>query len=169
HELRPHSSSPHHGHNIDPAISGSGYPMSAGESPGEDHMGENRKGRRELSTSKRAAQNRAAQRAFRQRKEEYIKSLKDQVKGYEALSEHNKALENENSMLRDYIINLQSRLIESQGEYPQPPANIDLSQNRPTRIQQNAPTASMSNNAISELQQAAAQASHDGNKHSHEE
>ncbi len=35
--------------------------MSAGESVGEDGGGESRKGRRELSTSKRAAQNRAAQ------------------------------------------------------------------------------------------------------------
>ncbi len=37
-----------------------------------------------------------------------------------------KAIQEENYQLRDYIINLQSRLIESQGEYPQPPSNIDL-------------------------------------------
>ena len=29
--------------------------------------------------------------------------------------------------MREYIIHLQSRLIESQGEYPQPPPNINLS------------------------------------------
>lgn len=45
-------------HNIDPAIAGHAYAMS-GDSG--DAMGEARKGRRELSTSKRAAQNRAAQ------------------------------------------------------------------------------------------------------------
>lgn len=52
-----------HEHNIDPAIAGSAaYQMSAGaESGGDDAMHDSRKGRRELSTSKRAAQNRAAQ------------------------------------------------------------------------------------------------------------
>jgi hypothetical protein len=104
------------------------------------------KGRRELSTSKRAAQNRAAQvsvaipspigcanppyqRAFRQRKEEYIKQLKDQVKEFEQLCELYKTLQTENYQLRDYIINLQSRLLETQGEIPPAPAGVDL--NRP--------------------------------------
>jgi hypothetical protein len=102
------------------------------------------KGRRELSTSKRAAQNRAAQvcmpcasselywppqRAFRQRKEEYIKQLKDQVKEFEQLLELYKTLQTENYQLRDYIINLQSRLLETQGEIPPAPAGVDL--NRP--------------------------------------
>ena len=31
----------------------------------------------------------------------------------------------ENYQLRDYIINLQSRLLESQGEVPPPPSNVD--------------------------------------------
>jgi hypothetical protein len=96
--------------------------------PSDD--GEGRKGRRELSTSKRAAQNRAAQRAFRQRKEEYIKQLKDQVKEFEQLCELYKNLQTENYQLRDYIINLQSRLLETQGEVPPAPAGVDLS-NRP--------------------------------------
>ena len=55
-----HSASPH-SHAIDPAIAGPGYTMSAGDSGGDGHLSEGRKGRRELSTSKRAAQNRAAQ------------------------------------------------------------------------------------------------------------
>lgn len=51
-----------HEHNIDPAIAGQAYSqMSAGDSGGDDQMQDTRKGRRELSTSKRAAQNRAAQ------------------------------------------------------------------------------------------------------------
>jgi hypothetical protein len=54
----PHTGSPQQQHAIDPAIAGTNYQMSAGD--GED-MSEGRKGRRELSTSKRAAQNRAAQ------------------------------------------------------------------------------------------------------------
>lgn len=83
-----------------------------------------RGGKRELSTSKRAAQNRAAQRAFRQRKEGYIKKLEEQVRDMTALEESYKAIQNENYQLRDYIISLQSRLIESQGEDAVPPAPI---------------------------------------------
>jgi hypothetical protein len=59
------SASPHE-HHLDPAISGGGGMMSAGgaagDSGGDDNMGDGRKGgKRELSQSKRAAQNRAAQ------------------------------------------------------------------------------------------------------------
>ncbi|KAF3048905.1 hypothetical protein E8E11_008467 [Didymella keratinophila] len=113
---------------IDPAIAGSQQHYMSQADPSDD--GEGRKGRRELSTSKRAAQNRAAQRAFRQRKEEYIKQLKDQVKEFEQLCELYKNLQTENYQLRDYIINLQSRLLETQGEVPPAPAGVDLS-NRP--------------------------------------
>lgn len=114
------------------------------ESDGGDNNGDGRKGygKRELSTSKRAAQNRAAQvcifshlsdlsltspfqRAFRQRKEGYIKKLEEQVRDYQVLSENFKAVQAENYQLRDYIINLQSRLLESQGEVPPPPSNVD--------------------------------------------
>lgn len=41
------------------------------------------------------------------------------------LSENFKAVQAENYQLRDYIINLQSRLLESQGEVPPPPSNVD--------------------------------------------
>ncbi|KAL0264167.1 hypothetical protein SLS55_000113 [Diplodia seriata] len=112
---------------LDPSITSGGYPMSAGDAA-DGHLSEGgRKGRRELSTSKRAAQNRAAQRAFRQRKEEYIKSLKDQVKDYEQMADQFRAIQAENNTLRDYVISLQARLLESQGSYPEPPSNIDLS------------------------------------------
>ncbi|KAL6169401.1 hypothetical protein ACJQWK_04427 [Exserohilum turcicum] len=122
-------------HAIDPAIGGPTYDMSAG-GPDDGNTSEGRnKGRRELSTSKRAAQNRAAQRAFRQRKEEYIKQLKDQVKEFEQLCELYKTLQTENYQLRDYIINLQSRLLETQGEIPPAPAGVDL--NRPHAEQAN--------------------------------
>ncbi|KAF1365262.1 hypothetical protein EJ07DRAFT_95502 [Lizonia empirigonia] len=124
-QQQPHTGGPQQ--HIDPAIAGSQHYMSQAD-PSDD--GEGRKGRRELSTSKRAAQNRAAQRAFRQRKEEYIKQLKDQVKEFEQLCELYKNLQTENYQLRDYIINLQSRLLETQGEVPPAPAGVDLS-NRP--------------------------------------
>jgi hypothetical protein len=48
-----------HDHHIDPAIAGPGYPVPVNDGLDDSH--EVRKGRRELSTSKRAAQNRAAQ------------------------------------------------------------------------------------------------------------
>ncbi|KAH6616587.1 hypothetical protein C7974DRAFT_47852 [Boeremia exigua] len=124
-QQQPHTGGPQQ--HIDPAIAGSQHYMSQAD-PNDDPEG--RKGRRELSTSKRAAQNRAAQRAFRQRKEEYIKQLKDQVKEFQHLCELYKTLQGENYQLRDYIINLQSRLLETQGEVPPAPAGVDLS-NRP--------------------------------------
>ena len=42
------------------------------------------------------------------------------------MTESYKRAQNENYALREYIINLQSRLLESQGEYPPAPLNIDL-------------------------------------------
>jgi hypothetical protein len=41
------------------------------------------------------------------------------------LNSNFKAVQAENYQLRDYIINLQSRLLESQGEFPPPPSNVD--------------------------------------------
>jgi len=91
---------------------------------GGDDSGDRRKSGRELSTSKRAAQNRAAQRAFRQRKEQYINSLKDQVKGYQALAEDFHMLTEENKILREYVIQLQQALKASNSEYPTEPAQM---------------------------------------------
>jgi hypothetical protein len=58
-QQHPHAAGPPHA--IDPAIGGSAYDMSA-DGPDDGNTSDGRsKGRRELSTSKRAAQNRAAQ------------------------------------------------------------------------------------------------------------
>lgn len=61
--LQPSSSASPHDQNIDPAIAGSGImSVSTGESGGDENGSESKKGsKRELSTSKRAAQNRQAQ------------------------------------------------------------------------------------------------------------
>lgn len=61
--LHTSSSASPHDQNIDPAIAGTGMmSTSAGESGGDDNGSDGKKGgKRELSTSKRAAQNRAAQ------------------------------------------------------------------------------------------------------------
>lgn len=42
-----------------------------------------------------------------------------------------KQLQSENYALREYVIHLQSRLIDTQGEFPQPPPNVNLSQPGP--------------------------------------
>ncbi|KHN98205.1 uncharacterized protein MAM_03966 [Metarhizium album ARSEF 1941] len=101
-------------------------PSSSVPEPGA--VGDGRKAKRELSQSKRAAQNRAAQRAFRQRKEGYIKKLEQQVRDYAEMEQTYKAVQAENYALREYVIHLQSRLIDTQGDYPPPPPNINLSQ-----------------------------------------
>lgn len=56
--------------------------------------------------------------------------MEEQVKEYDGMSDGFKALQAENYQLREYIINLQSRLLDSQGEVPELPGNIDLSQPR---------------------------------------
>ncbi|KAK2834881.1 hypothetical protein FQN49_006821 [Arthroderma sp. PD_2] len=101
--------------NIDPAISG----MSSGQ---QVHTSAG------MLAQPLQAQ---VQRAFRQRKEGYIRKLEEQVKEYEMLLENYKAIQAENYQLREYIISLQSRLIDSQNEVPELPGNIDLTQPRP--------------------------------------
>jgi len=147
------------GQHIDPAIGGggAGYPMPMSESAMEDQMNDIRKGRRELSTSKRAAQNRAAQRAFRQRKEQYIQSLKDQVKEHQNLASSYETVQKENFQLRQYIITLQARLLESHTELPPPPESIDLTRPPPV-IETNIPQAQMGTGNIGDQLQAAARA-----------
>ncbi|KAI1495647.1 hypothetical protein F5X99DRAFT_414905 [Biscogniauxia marginata] len=92
----------------------------------DDSVTDGRKAKRELSQSKRAAQNRAAQRAFRQRKEHYIKKLEQQVREYGEMEHSYKAIQNDNYALREYVIQLQSRLLDLQVELPQPPPNINI-------------------------------------------
>ncbi|KAK9466032.1 hypothetical protein V1512DRAFT_264584 [Lipomyces arxii] len=87
-------------------------------------IGQPGKNGRPLATTKRAAQNRAAQRAFRQRKECYIKDLETKVVEIKNMKEIIDGLRQENLQLRDYILALQSRLIEQPGVggVPTPPA-----------------------------------------------
>lgn len=66
------------------------------------------------------------QRAFRQRKEGYIKKLEQQVRDYGEMENQFKMLQSENYSLREYVLHLQSRLVDAQIEPPQPPPNINL-------------------------------------------
>ncbi|KAI0553677.1 hypothetical protein F4679DRAFT_431930 [Xylaria curta] len=98
----------------------------------DESITDGRKAKRELSQSKRAAQNRAAQRAFRQRKEHYIKKLEQQVRDYTEMEHTYKAIQNDNYALREYIIQLQSRLLDLQVELPQPPPNVNIAPPAPS-------------------------------------
>lgn len=70
-----------------------------------------------VSTTKRAAQNRNAQKAFRQRKEKYIKDLEATAAQVEILKQTVEDLKTENLQLRDYTLNLQSKVLELSGSH----------------------------------------------------
>jgi hypothetical protein len=113
------------------ALQPGSYSAMSNDNPSEDADARN-KSKRELSTSKRAAQNRAAQvrlsfhsqslppshiltsrqRAFRQRKERYITELEEKVKQFETMETDFRSLQDENHQLREYILSLQSQLLE---------------------------------------------------------
>lgn len=73
---------------------------------------EQKNSRRLLSATKRAAQNRNAQKAFRERKEKYVKELEATAAEVAGLHKTIAELRQENMQLRDYTLALQSRLIE---------------------------------------------------------
>ncbi|CAI4210582.1 unnamed protein product [Parascedosporium putredinis] len=77
-------------------------PLGQPEEPKDDAAG-NRRGKRELSQSKRAAQNRAAQRAFRRRKEEYIKKLEERVGEVTRYEQAYRYLSSQNAIYREYV------------------------------------------------------------------
>lgn len=87
-----------------------------------------KKGRaqRELSNTKRAAQNRAAQRAFRLRKEQHINKLEDDLKKYQVMEHNFKTLQQECSSLRNYIARLQSTMTEKAIDFPPVPPSLPL-------------------------------------------
>lgn len=68
--------------------------------------------RRNVSTTKRAAQNRNAQKAFRQRRDKYVKELEATAAQVAELHKTIEELRQENLNLRDYTLVLQSRVIE---------------------------------------------------------
>jgi hypothetical protein len=118
------------------------YSAMSNDNPSEDADARN-KSKRELSTSKRAAQNRAAQvrshflslsslpshilihrqRAFRQRKERYITELEEKVKQFETMETDFRSLQDENHQLREYILSLQSQLLEQTREPSSAPSS----------------------------------------------
>ncbi|KAG7662696.1 kapC [[Candida] subhashii] len=73
-----------------------------------------------LSVTKRAVQNRNAQRAYRTRRDQYIKELEAKAAELDHLKQTIDELRNENIQLRDYTIALQSRVIELSPTTPAP-------------------------------------------------
>ncbi|CAG8792768.1 29118_t:CDS:2 [Racocetra persica] len=71
---------------------------------------------RTLTNSKRAAQNRAAQRAFRQRKDRYIKDLEQKAKSLDNIKKQFDALLKEKQEMAQIIRNLRSELAKYKGE-----------------------------------------------------
>lgn len=68
---------------------------------------------RVISTTKRAEQNRNAQRAFRIRKEKYIKDLEEKAQEVEQLKTRIQNLEAKNRALTDYICELQRQMLHT--------------------------------------------------------
>jgi hypothetical protein len=50
------------------------------------------------------------------------------VREFSDMEQSFKTLQSENYALREYVIHLQSRLLDAQGEFPQPPPNVNLGQ-----------------------------------------
>lgn len=69
-------------------------------------------GHKPVSTTKRAAQNRNAQKAFRIRREKYVKDLEETAIQVVELQKTVEQLRQENHQLREYTMVLQSRLME---------------------------------------------------------
>ena len=62
-----------------------------------------------LRNTKRAAQNRNAQRAFRQRREKYVKDLECKARDYNRLLAELETYKNENRLLKSQLAQLQQR------------------------------------------------------------
>jgi hypothetical protein len=74
----------------------------------------------------------AIQRAFRQRKEGYIKRLEQQVKEYGEMEQNHNSLKAEIFDLRNYIVVLQEKILDLKGECPPPPATVHLNNPAPS-------------------------------------
>lgn len=70
------------------------------------------RGRKVLSGTRRAAQNRNAQKAFRQRRDKYVKDLEATAAQVPELKKTIEKLELENTHLRKYTLALQARVMQ---------------------------------------------------------
>ncbi|CEG70114.1 hypothetical protein RMATCC62417_06063 [Rhizopus microsporus] len=79
-------------------------------SPESSSLDDSRKNRRVIA-SKRAAQNRAAQKAFRQRRDQYIKELEEQAKEAKESKQELNELRQENTKLKERVTALEHHII----------------------------------------------------------
>ncbi|KAI7892242.1 uncharacterized protein EV154DRAFT_418857 [Mucor mucedo] len=105
-----------------------------------DHPRFHKGGNRAVIPSKRAAQNRAAQKAFRQRREQYIKDLEIKAKEMEDWQNELDRLRKENGDLRDRVSTLEHQVTVLTGGDPskippepirKPPPTVDIVTNDP--------------------------------------
>jgi hypothetical protein len=106
-QMLPHQSQPPSPQNMQQAGSPT-EPLSPG--------GSSRSAIRTLANSKRAAQNRAAQRAFRQRKERYMKDLEAKAKELESTKKELEVLQKEKQDMVTYIGQLKREIARLKGE-----------------------------------------------------
>ena len=64
------------------------------------------------------------------------------MRDYELMENNYKSSQIENYALREYVVHLQSRLVDVQGDYPQPPPNVNLNQPPPPGLAVSAGSAS---------------------------
>lgn len=69
-----------------------------------------------------------------------------------------KAMQSENYALRDYVLHLQSRLLDATGEYPQPPPSVNLEQPTAGQAPANATEQQASHPGVGTPLEAVAQA-----------
>lgn len=86
---------------------------------------------RSVIPSKRAAQNRAAQKAFRQRREQYIKDLEIKAKEMEDWQAEMDKLRKENKELRERVIVLENQVSVLTGGDPTKMAELEKLESRP--------------------------------------
>ncbi|KAJ2808800.1 DNA-binding transcription factor yap1, partial [Coemansia furcata] len=82
------------------------------------------------ASTKRTAQNRAAQRAFRERKQQYLKGLEEKVK---ELTEQQERTERENAQLKQFVDKLKEENVTlksggTQFTYENVPSSVDFDQ-----------------------------------------
>lgn len=99
------------------------------------------KSNRSVIPSKRAAQNRAAQKAFRQRREQYIKDLEIKAKEMDDWQAEMEKLRKENKQLRDRVIVLENQVNVLTGGDPSKMPELEK---QPVNMIKRAPERSMS-------------------------
>ncbi|KAJ1725757.1 hypothetical protein LPJ53_000018 [Coemansia erecta] len=108
------------------------------------------------ATTKRTAQNRAAQRAFRERRQNYLKGLEDKI---QELTERQERTERENKKLKGFVDQLKQENVSLKSggfTYKESPAEFDNSINELFESQNSIP-AGLDLSSSFDLQQAAVQ------------